>query len=157
MKSSDEIKQLAYERLEEAKILCAAGKYDGAFYLAGYSIELMLKAKICETWGIPNLFDETYKAHSYGIADIRKAVKTHDITVLFIFSGLKSKFKIAKSGNIKFMLADALLFENSGRCQWSEQVRYQFNTQDAFTVQNLLNVLHDNNEERGLLQWIEQA
>jgi len=178
MKSSEEIKDLAYLRLSEAEILCEAQKYDGAFYLAGYSVELMLKAKICEHWGIPNLFAETNDAlvtfnlgNSCTITDsvlksnlskvattaLRKAVKTHNITQLFIFSGLKDKFRVAKSSSIKFMLADALLFESSGRCQWSEQVRYQFNTQDAFTVQNLLNVLQDDNNERGLLQWIAQA
>jgi HEPN domain-containing protein len=48
VKNPGQIRQLAYERLEEAQILAQNGKYDGAFYLAGYSIELMLKAKVCE-------------------------------------------------------------------------------------------------------------
>ena len=54
-----EIKQLAWQRLEEAKILSSNNMCDGAFYLAGYSVELMLKAKICERLGIPNLFAES--------------------------------------------------------------------------------------------------
>jgi HEPN domain-containing protein len=41
MNSSQEIKQLANLRLAEARILLEAGKYDGAFYLAGYSVELI--------------------------------------------------------------------------------------------------------------------
>ncbi|MDP3007736.1 MAG: HEPN domain-containing protein [Methylococcales bacterium] len=45
MKTAQEIKDIALERLQEAAILCDNGKYDGAFYLAGYSVELMLKAK----------------------------------------------------------------------------------------------------------------
>lgn len=56
MKTVAHIKELAKTRLEEAKILCAAGKYDGAFYLAGYSVELMLKAKICEHFDIDDLY-----------------------------------------------------------------------------------------------------
>jgi HEPN domain-containing protein len=152
MKNPEEIKKLAYERLEEAQILCDAGKYNGAFYLAGYSIELMLKAKICENWGVPKLFDEQYKIH--GISKIRDTIKIHDIAVLLIFSGLKTKFEIAKSTNISLALANALLFESSGRCQWSEQVRYQSNSKDAREVQNLLELLEDDNDNRGLLQWI---
>ncbi|MSP27444.1 MAG: hypothetical protein EXR80_03120 [Methylococcales bacterium] len=135
MKNPEEIKKLAYERLVEAQILCDAGKYNGAFYLAGYSIELMLKAKICENWGMPNLFDEKYTVH--GISDIRKAIKTHDIAVLLIFSGLKTKFEIAKSDNISLALANAILFADSGQCHWSEQVRYQSEPKDASNVQYL--------------------
>ena len=60
MDSPESIKALAWERLEEAEILYQNGKFDGAFYLSGYSVELMLKAKICERFGIPNLFDESH-------------------------------------------------------------------------------------------------
>ncbi len=63
MKCPEEIKKLAYERLEEANILCANEKYDGAFYLVGYSIELMLKSKICERFDINNLFDESWNGN----------------------------------------------------------------------------------------------
>lgn len=65
MKTIAEIKQLSKLRLEEAEILCIAGKYDGAFYLAGYSVELMLKAKICENFDMDNLFDEDAKNYRY--------------------------------------------------------------------------------------------
>jgi hypothetical protein len=36
MKLAEQIKNLAYERLEEAVILCDNEKFNGAFYLAGY-------------------------------------------------------------------------------------------------------------------------
>jgi HEPN domain-containing protein len=52
MKTVQEIKDIAFERLQEAAILCDNEKYDGAFYLAGYAIELMLKAKICERFDV---------------------------------------------------------------------------------------------------------
>jgi len=153
MKNPAEIKALAYERLEEAKILCEAGKYDGAFYLAGYSIELMLKAKVCEQVGIDNLFyfDEKGKA-AYGVSEIRKAVRTHDISVLLMLSGLKVKFDEAKSDNKKLLKANGLLFENSGKCLWNEQVRYQVNLQKQDNVQNLIDLLID---DEGVLKWIE--
>ena len=152
MKAAEEIKQLAFERLQEAIILCDNGKYDGAFYLAGYSIELMLKAKVCEQWGIPSLFDESYQTH--GISEMRRAVKTHDIAVLLIFSGLKAKFDLAKSTNMVLAEINMLLFTSSGRCLWNEQVRYQSSgSQYPEDVKALITLLQ---HEEGLLQWINK-
>jgi HEPN domain-containing protein len=42
-----ELKALAELRLEEAEALFEAGCYNGAVYLAGYVVELALKARIC--------------------------------------------------------------------------------------------------------------
>ncbi len=56
MDTPEQIEKLALERFQEANILFRAGKYDGAYYLSGYSIELALKAKICRRFGVPNLF-----------------------------------------------------------------------------------------------------
>ena len=151
MRGPDDIKKLAYERLEEASILCDNKKYDGAFYLAGYSIELILKAKICEHWAIPGLFDDKYQEQ--GISEIRKAVKTHDVAVLFIFSGLKIKFEAAKGLDKVLMQTYSRLFETSGRCIWSEQVRYQpCGTQNSENIQELMALLQ---HKQGILQWIE--
>ena len=154
MKNPVDIKRLAYERLKEAKILCEAGQYDGAFYLAGYSIELMLKAKVCKQMGIDNLFDFDGKSTDYGIGEIRKAVKTHDIAVLLMLSGLKVKFDEAKSDDQTLFKTSALLFEISGKCLWNEQIRYQLNAQKANRVQDLIDLL---NNENGVLQWIEKS
>ena len=79
MKNSDEIKELARLRLKEAVILCKAHKYDGAFYLAGYSIELMLKARICKHFQVEDLFNGKNCKIS-GVGEIKKAVQTHDIS-----------------------------------------------------------------------------
>lgn len=154
MKASDEIRQLAYERLAEATILADNKKYEGAFYLAGYSIELMLKAKVCEQLGVDNLFDEDCKFP--GISEVRRAVKTHDITVLFIFSGLRDKFETAKSLNKVLEKTNARLFLASGHSLWSEQIRYQsVGSQNSDNVQELIALL--NNHEEGLLKWIEMS
>lgn len=45
MTNPSEIIKLAWQRLQEAEILYSNNMHDGAFYLAGYSVELMLKAK----------------------------------------------------------------------------------------------------------------
>ena len=44
-----DFQQLAEERLLEAKALLDLRKWDGAYYLAGYAVELALKACIIKT------------------------------------------------------------------------------------------------------------
>lgn len=151
MKNPEEIRKLAKQRLQEAEILCQSGLWDGAFYLAGYSVELTLKAKICERLGIPNLFDEGNKeANSIkGVSEIRKVLKTHNLFILLIFSGLKLKFDLEKATNRELTIANSLLFN-----AWDENARYKpcghMNDKD---VEKLINLLSQPN---GILAWIEQ-
>jgi hypothetical protein len=154
MNSSQEIKNLAYLRLSEAGILCDAGKYDGAFYLAGYSIELMLKAKICEHFRIDNLFNKQ-ECSIQGISDLRKIVETHDINLLLIFSGLEEKIRRAKKGNIKLRKTYRFFTASTGdKTDWNEQVRYlPINSKTEDNVKEFIDLLRD---EEGLLKWIEQ-
>lgn len=151
MTNPKEIRDLAYQRLKEAEILYKNGMCDGAFYLAGYSVELILKAKICDRLGIPNLFDETNSdANSIkGIGDIRKTLKTHNLFTLLIFSGLKIKFDGDKATNKELAKANSLLFN-----AWDENARYKpcGHILDK-DVEKLINLLSG---ENGILTWIEQ-
>ncbi len=150
MRNPPEIKDLAQLRLKEAEIFFKNGMCDGAFYLAGYSVELMLKAKICERLGIPNLFDETdVTVNSMkGIGEIRKTLKTHNLFTLLIFSGLKVKFDIDKSTNKDLAKENSQLFN-----AWDENARYKpcGHMLDK-DVEKLLNLLSGTN---GILSWIE--
>ncbi|OMP79280.1 hypothetical protein [[Flexibacter] sp. ATCC 35208] len=151
MTDPKEIRDLAQQRLREADILLKNGMCDGAFYLAGYSVELTLKAKICDRLGIPNLFDEkNLEANSIkGISDIRKALKTHNLLILLIFSGLKVKFDADKATNIELAKANSLLFNS-----WDENARYKpcghIIQKD---VEKLITLL---SRENGLISWIEK-
>lgn len=150
MTSPQEIRKLAKQRLEEAEILFKAGKCDGAFYLAGYSVELMLKAKICERLGIPNLFDETNQASNsiHGIGEIRKALKTHNLFILLIFSGLKVRFDEDKATNRHLTKASTVLFNS-----WNENARYKpCGHMTDRDVEKLITLLSGDN---GILSWIE--
>lgn len=46
VRTKAEFQELAELRLEEARVLLDQGKWDGAYYLAGYAVELALKARI---------------------------------------------------------------------------------------------------------------
>jgi hypothetical protein len=149
MKTPLDIQKLAWQRLKEAKILYRNKMYDGAFYLAGYSVELMLKAKISENWGIPNLFDVDEKNTDTDISKIRQIVKTHKLTILLVLSGLKVKFDNDKASNKNLFKANSLLLE-----KWSEQVRYSMaGVIKDNEIKDLISLL-DNS--KGLLRWIEK-
>ncbi len=150
MRNPQEIKDLARQRLREAEILYNNGMCDGAFYLAGYSVDLMLKTKICERLGIPNLFDEADATVNSikGIGEIRKTLKTHNLFTLLIFSGLKIQFDIDKATNIELAKANSLLFN-----AWDENARYKpcGHMLDR-DVEKLINLLSGPN---GIILWIE--
>jgi hypothetical protein len=145
-----EIRKLAKQRLQEAQVLYKASMCDGAFYLAGYSVELTLKAKICERLGVPNLYDETnIEANSIkGISEIRKTLKTHNLFTLLIFSGLKLRFDNEKAVNKELAVANSLLFN-----AWDENARYKpcGHVLDK-DIEKLINLLQGVN---GLITWID--
>jgi len=151
MNNPDEIRKLAHQRLKEAQILFENKMCEGAFYLAGYSVEMTLKAKICERIGIPNLYDESDKNVNSikGVGEIRKFLKTHDLFTLLIFSGLKNQFDEAKAKDINLAKANSLLFN----C-WDEKARYKpcghIRESD---VEKLISSLLN---QDGIITWIEK-
>lgn len=81
MISREQLGRLAKARLTDAQVLYKAGRFDGAFYLCGYAIELALKARICRTLKWPE-FPETNQ-------EFRplQSFRTHDLAVLLRLSG----------------------------------------------------------------------
>lgn len=83
MPSKNELKALSRTRLKEVKALYDSGLYDGASYLAGYVIELALKARICKHLDVNDYLDG---------GQISQSFKTHKLENLIILSGLSNKF-----------------------------------------------------------------
>ena len=84
---TSDLRAIAKARLRDAQILLRAKRFDGAFYLCGYSVELALKARICQTlkWsGFPQVGNEFQGLQS---------VKTHDLEVLLKFSGIEDRIR----------------------------------------------------------------
>lgn len=150
MNNPTEIRRLSQERLDEAEILYHNSKVDGAFYLSGYSVELSLKAKVCERLCIPNLFDEgdrTLNSIS-GISDIRRTVKTHNLFMLLILCGLRDKFDADSSVNRHLAKAKSLIIG-----KWDENSRYKSCGLTSVELNEIIELLKDPND--GLLKWIE--
>ena len=87
MISIRELKKIASARLKDAEILFQGKRYDGAVYLCGYAVELILKAKICKTlnWtDFPSSNSEFQGLQSF---------KTHRLDLLLSLSGQEGKIK----------------------------------------------------------------
>ncbi|MGI8641459.1 MAG: HEPN domain-containing protein [Pyrinomonadaceae bacterium] len=87
MISTKELKKIASARIKDAEVLSNGGRYDGAVYLCGYSIELSLKARICRTlsWsGFPSSKREFEGLQSF---------RTHRLDLLLSLSGQEIKIK----------------------------------------------------------------
>lgn len=59
MNSKKDIRKIALQKLKDAELLYDNVCYDNAYYIAGYSVGLSLKARICKNLGIDNLFTNT--------------------------------------------------------------------------------------------------
>src|SRR5688572_6605240 len=88
--------------------------YDEAFYIGGYAIELLLKAKVCKTLLIPDFFVfDTSKAK----AETYKPYKSHEYSQLILLSGLYQE--------LQNILADPMFKSHwSIVCTWEEGSRY---------------------------------
>lgn len=112
-----EFQQLAQERLEEAKVLLDAGKWSGAYYLAGYAVELALKACIIKMLLATDAFpDKEFSRNCY----------THSVEKLVPLARLESIRSTARN-------ADPILSANWEVAEaWSENKRYhQINQAEA--------------------------
>ena len=82
-----DLKAVSRGRLKDAEVLQSAGRFDGAFYVSGYAIEIALKARACRTlkWpGFPETTSEFAALQSF---------KTHNLEVLLKLSGTEIKIK----------------------------------------------------------------
>jgi hypothetical protein len=144
MRNATEIRKLAESRLEEAKLLLENNHCEGALYLSGYAIELILKARIVEVLDVQNLFDDSFEPR-----DIRKPFYSHKFKDLMFYAGLKTKFDKAKA-------TDPIFFNNWSLIEeaWSENCRYK-NCGDCKKkdVEEFINAIEDS--KIGIKKWIE--
>lgn len=136
MLTKSDLEKLAQLRLDDAMLLMNAGRSSSAYYLAGYAVELALKACISKLFR-PNAIPE--KAFI-------DAVYTHKLDQLLATAGLAIKFKDACA-------ADHLLAAYWGvASQWRETSRYDL--WDPMSAASLLQAIHEPNH--GVFQWVKQ-
>jgi HEPN domain-containing protein len=132
-KNKAEWQQLASARLDDAEILLRSNKFGAAYYLAGYSIECALKARIA---GFVRQGDFPPRP-----GYVRRNLCQHDLGILLVAAELEQEFdELSK---------EDLSLGNKWKTvkDWSEQSRYE--TRDQRTVEDMVE------SARGVIECIE--
>ena len=135
MLSRNDLQRLCQVRLEDATLLMQAKKSSSAYYLAGYAVELAIKACISRMFQSDVIPDKGFV----------NAVYTHNLEALMNMSGLLPELKAR-------MKEDAVFGSLWGVVsKWNESSRYEF--WDPVSAATLLSAIVD--EEHGVLPWLK--
>lgn len=141
MNSRKDIQKIALQKLHDAEVLYSNACYDSAYYLAGYSVELAFKARICKNISIDNLFLPNSK--------YVKFFKIHDFDTLLMFSGLIEKLENEKNTNPSFHKNWSYI------TKWKEDSRYNIKgTKTQMEARELLDAISE--PKNGFLKWIKK-
>lgn len=130
-----DLQKLSQAKLDDALFLCPAGRYSNAYYLAGYSVELGLKA--CAS---RQIFE-----HQIPDKAFVNGILTHNFPKLVNLAGLKSKLKKAQDDDRAFSANWAITAE------WSPDARYVMT--EPTSAKGLLTAVGD--PDHGVLKWIK--
>jgi len=130
-----DLEKLAEMRLEDAVLLLSAGKASSAYYLAGYSIELALKACISKLFQ-PNVIPEK---------GFVSAIHTHSLDTLLKLAGLLPQFNDAAKSDAQFAACWGIV------SKWDEGSRYEF--WDPISAATLIQAIRD--PAHGVFQWVK--
>jgi len=136
MLSRNDLQKLAQLRLEDSIVLYQAGKSSSAYYLAGYSIELALKACISKLFQPDVIPDKAFI----------QAIYTHSLESLLNVAGLLPQLKEDSKNDPQFAAYWGIV------SKWGETSRYQF--WDSVTAATLIQSIND--PDHGVFQWVKK-
>jgi HEPN domain-containing protein len=126
----------AQAKIDDAILLLENERYSNAFYLAGYSLELALKACISSQFSANDIPDPKFV----------KEIYTHDLTQLVRLAGLRPLHEQEIKRNPDFASNWGIVSE------WSEASRYE--SMAAGDAQLLIAAITDSNN--GVFPWIKK-
>ncbi|MDY8109998.1 hypothetical protein U0C82_12695 [Fulvimarina sp. 2208YS6-2-32] len=129
-----DLHEIAEGKIADAQLLLAHRRYANAYYLAGYAVEIGLKA--CAS---RQIVGETIPDRSF-----LKTIFTHDFSQLVRLAGLKAELDRAGLATSRFLENWAIASE------WRPESRYE--TIDASSASMLVNAVAEN--DSGVLPWI---
>lgn len=129
-----DFQKLSAARRREAKHLLDKRQFDGAYYLAGYTIELALKAVIAKS----------FLRHTWPELGFVNKIHTHDLGKLVEFAGLESIRKQEIAADPDFLINWQTVKD------WNEQSRYKRWSRSE--TENLYTAIA--NRRHGVLRWI---
>ncbi|MGH9796204.1 MAG: HEPN domain-containing protein [Candidatus Acidiferrales bacterium] len=132
-----DLQSLAELRIREAKLLLESGLYNGAYYLAGYSVECALKACVAKKT----------KQHDFPDKTLVQRLFTHDLQLLLLKAGLETELSEEMKNN-------RMLEQNWTIVKgWSEEARYE--TADLIHyAEDLFSAIMDPDD--GVLTWLKK-
>lgn len=136
MLTKADLERLAQVRLEDAIFLLKANRASAAYYLAGYAVELALKACIAKLVQPNTIPDKAFI----------NAIYTHKLDSLLSTAGLRPHFDADTKADTQFAAYWAMVNN------WSEESRYEF--WDPISAASLLQAVHEPNH--GVFQWVKK-
>jgi hypothetical protein len=144
-----ELRQMAEERLRDAKALLDGGRWEFAYYTAGYAVECALKSCILSRmihtgW----VFEEKWDA---------KLCLTHDFEKLIHLAGLKTELNQTLAASAAAATAGGppagfFVLHWNTVVQWKVESRYQAKTEaEAKALYEAITHVSD-----GVLLWIQK-
>lgn len=133
----DDLKDVSLLRNAEAKILFNAGMWHGSCYLAGYCVELALKACITKNINQEVFFDKNSAMDFY----------THDPVKLIKLAKLDAELDLRVKNDKAFGINWSLF-----KSTWSETLRYEKHLLES-EARDLQSALND--ENHGIFIWIQ--
>jgi hypothetical protein len=130
-----DLQRLAENKLTDAGLLLAHGSASNAYYLAGYAIELGLKACIAKQISAETLPDRAFINKIY----------THSLQDLVKQAGLLSELKTEQDQNPQFQAYWGLAGD------WNPEVRYA--STERLMAELMIQAVGDPKD--GILRWIQ--
>lgn len=130
------LESLTNIRIDEAEILLNSGRFQGAYYLAGYSLECAIKvciAKQVMQYDFPNK-DLAQKSHQ------------HKLTELLGVAGLKPALALKENSSVDFKLNWAVAKD------WNVESRYDDGISES-KARDLYSAVTD--QQSGILAWLK--
>lgn len=106
----DDFKEISKLRINDARVLFRAKQYQGAYYMAGYSVECALKACIAKRT----------KRFEFPDKEFARTVWTHELETLLKSSGLKRDL------DEEMLINSALKLNWTVVKDWNETKRYDW-------------------------------
>lgn len=130
-----DLQAVAQGKIDDAEYLLKNQRYSNAFYLAGYAIEIGLKACIAKQFSAHALPDKKF------VMDVH----VHDLKKLVGLAGLTAELRKKEAASRQFSVNWALVTE------WTPEIRY--GAIDALTAQIMVVAVTDVAD--GVLPWIK--
>jgi hypothetical protein len=130
-----ELQLVAQAKIDDAILLLANGRASNAYYLAGYAIEIGLKACIAKQIAADTVPDLSFI----------KSIYDHDLQRLVRVAGLSAQLKQKQDSDSDFAANWAIV------CEWSPEDRYGLT--DLGSAQLIIAAVTD--PTKGVLPWIK--